>query len=64
MWENVSIVRTQQGLSEAKEAIETMLNGEIGRLLRLRLLTAKSIVDSAIQRKTSVGAHYILQEER
>ncbi len=59
MWENVSIVRTQQGLSEAKEAIEAMLNGEIGRLLRLRLLTAKSIVDSAIQRKTSIGAHYI-----
>lgn len=59
MWENVSIVRTHQGLSEVQEAIDTMLDEEIGRLLKLRLLTAKSIVDSAIQRKTSIGAHYI-----
>ncbi len=59
MWENVSIVRTHQGLSEVQEAIDAMLDEKIGRLLKLRLLTAKSIVDSAIQRKTSIGAHYI-----
>ena len=59
MWDNVSIVKTHKGLLEAKDAIEAMLAEEIGRLLKLRLLTAKVIVDSALERKTSVGVHYI-----
>lgn len=60
MWNNVSIVRTHEGLMEAKEAIESMLAGNIGRLLKLRLLTAKAIVDSALVRKASIGVHYII----
>lgn len=59
MWEKVSIVRTTTGLLEAKAAIEMMQQEEIGRLLRLRLLTAQAIVDSALARKESVGVHYI-----
>jgi L-aspartate oxidase len=59
MWEKVSIVRTTAGLLEAKSAIEVMQGKEIGRLLRLRLLTAQAIVDSALARKESVGVHYI-----
>ena len=59
MWKNVSIVRTTAGLLEAKSAIEMMQHEEIGRLLRLRLLTALAIVDSALERKESVGVHYI-----
>ncbi len=63
MWDKVSIVRTPQGLAEAKTWIDGMLKSEIGRLLKLRLLTAQSIVESALARKESVGVHYISQEE-
>lgn len=63
MWENVSIVRTPKGLQSAKEAIDAMLSGEIGRLLRLRLLTARCIVESAQKRTESIGVHFITQGE-
>ncbi len=63
MWEKVSIVRTHQGLQEAKSVIESMLQEKIGRLLKLRLLTALSIVEAALARKESRGVHYILKEE-
>jgi L-aspartate oxidase len=59
MWDKVSIVRTQQGLKEALEAIEQMINEKPGRLLRLRLLSAKEIVSSALGRSESIGVHYI-----
>ncbi len=62
MWHNVSIVRTKKGLQEAKEFIDTMLEQELGRMLRLRLLTAKSIVDSALKREKSIGVHFIKEE--
>ncbi|MCJ7765784.1 MAG: L-aspartate oxidase [Thiovulaceae bacterium] len=58
MWEQVSIVRTTKGLQDALEAIEKMLSEPIGRLLKLRLLTAREIVRSAVARKESVGVHY------
>jgi L-aspartate oxidase len=60
MWENVSIKRTPKGLNSALQAINTMLETNIGRLLRLRLLTAQSIVTSAIKRTESIGVHYIV----
>jgi L-aspartate oxidase len=60
MWENVSIKRTPQGLSEAYEAINKMLLDKVGRLLRLRLLTAQSIIVSAQKRSESIGVHYIV----
>ncbi len=63
MWENVSIVRTESGLKEAQSLITSMLEEEIGRLLKLRLLTALSIVEAALARKESVGVHYITSEE-
>ncbi|MDD2837915.1 MAG: L-aspartate oxidase [Sulfuricurvum sp.] len=61
MWENVSIVRTPKGLQRAREAIEEMLNQKIGRLLRLRLLSARCIVESAQKRSKSIGVHYMTQ---
>ncbi len=61
MWDNVSIVRTPEGLKRAKEAVESMLNEKIGRLLRLRLLTARSIVEAAQKRHESIGVHYVTQ---
>jgi L-aspartate oxidase len=59
MWTNVGIVRVRQDLIDALEEIEAYLKEDIGRLLYLRLLTAKSIVKSAIERKESIGAHFI-----
>lgn len=61
MWENVSIKRTPHGLSTALEAIDKMLSENVGRLLRLRLLTARSIVEAAQKRHESIGVHYITQ---
>jgi len=58
MWDNVSIVRTQSGLESTLEEIDKMLDDKVGRLLYLRLLTAKEIVTSALNRKESVGVHY------
>ncbi len=58
MWDHVSIVRTTEGLEGALDAINTMLKSPIGRLLKLRLLTAQEIVRSALERKESVGVHY------
>ncbi|MEA2017019.1 MAG: L-aspartate oxidase [Campylobacterota bacterium] len=59
MWINVGIVRETQELIDALEEVELFLQEDVGRLLFLRLLTAKSIIQSAINRKESIGAHYI-----
>jgi len=63
MWDNVSIVRTYEGLIEAKNFVDNLLKEELGRMLKLRLLTAKSIVDSALRRTKSIGVHFIKEEE-
>ena len=59
MWEDIGIIRTKKGLLKAKNLIYDMKNQDIGRLLRLRLNTASSIVDAALARKESLGSHYI-----
>jgi L-aspartate oxidase len=59
MWKSVGIVRTKGGLQEALGIINHWLDCEIGRIIRLRLLTAKAIVEAALRRKLSTGAHYI-----
>ncbi len=59
MWKDVGIIRTREGLLEAKNFIYDVKNREIGRLLELRLNTAASIVGAALARKTSLGSHYI-----
>ena len=61
MWDYVSIKRTPKGLNTALEAIDKMLSENVGRLLRLRLLTARSIVEAAQKRHESIGVHYITQ---
>lgn len=62
MWTHVGIVRQRQDLIDALEEIESFLSENVGRLLFLRLLTAKSIIQSAINRKNSIGAHYIKEK--
>jgi len=59
MWDKVGIIRTKKDLCEALEEIEDMLMQDVGRLLKLRLLTSKEIVKSALKREKSLGAHYI-----
>jgi len=62
MWENVSIIRTKRGLNDALSTINALLNENIGKLLKFRLLTAKSIVISALNRSESIGVHTIDEE--
>ncbi|MCD4758872.1 MAG: FAD-binding protein [Arcobacteraceae bacterium] len=62
MWTNVGIVRQRQDLIDALEEVDGFLNEKVGRLLFLRLLTAKSIIQSAVNRKQSIGAHYIKEK--
>ncbi|MRI82920.1 MAG: L-aspartate oxidase [Nitratiruptor sp.] len=59
MWHKVGIIRRRQELQEARELVEGMLDRPIGHLLRLRALTARSIIDGALARRESIGAHYI-----
>ena len=59
MWNKVGIIRKKSDLNEALGGIEVMLQSGVGRLLKLRLLTAKNIVESALKRSHSVGAHYM-----
>ncbi|QOP41929.1 L-aspartate oxidase [Sulfurimonas marina] len=62
MWENVSIIRTKRGLTDALETINALLNEKIGKLLQFRLLTAREIVLSALNRTESIGVHTIQEE--
>ncbi len=57
MWKNVGIIRKESGLKEALEFIENNIP-KLGRLTRFRFLTAREIVESALKRKKSLGAHY------
>ena len=59
MWSHASIVRDPKTLQTTLDMIEAYLKLNVGRLLFLRLLTAKSILKSALNRKKSLGAHFI-----
>ena len=63
MWTNVGIVRSKQDIIDAYDEVELYLKEDMGRLLFLRLLTAKSIIKSALERKNSIGAHYLKEKE-
>ncbi len=62
MWEKVGVIRTRQGLEEARDEINALLNEKIGKLLKFRLLTAREIVLAALRRSRSIGVHYIKEE--
>ena len=57
MWKNVGIIRNKKGLSEALEFIENTIP-KLGRMAKLRFLTARKIVKSSLKREISLGAHY------
>ncbi len=62
MWDNVAIIREKSKLIESLKKIESFLKEDVGRLLFLRLLTAKSILKAAINREKSLGAHFIKEK--
>jgi L-aspartate oxidase len=62
MWEYVGIVRTKKELEKALEIIENYLKLDLGRLLFLRLLTAREIIKAALKREKSLGAHFIKED--
>ncbi|WP_198306273.1 L-aspartate oxidase [Arcobacter vandammei] len=62
MWEQAGIVRTKKELNEALELIENYLKLDVGRLLYLRLLTAKTILKACLKREKSLGAHFIKED--
>ena len=62
MWQEVGIVRTRSGLRRALDFVDDVQHLTIGRLLGLRLKTARNIIESALNRPESVGAHYIINE--
>jgi L-aspartate oxidase len=63
MWENAAIVRKQSNLEYALSEVQKFLQQDVGRLLRLRLLTAQSILQAAVNRKESLGAHFLEKDK-
>ncbi len=62
MWENAGIIRKNSNLKKALNRIEEILELKIGKLLKLRLLTSKEIIKSALENNNSIGAHYKIKE--
>ena len=62
MWYDAGIVREEKNLMKALKRVEEMLELSIGKLLKLRLLVSKEIIQSALKRKVSLGAHYIKED--
>lgn len=60
MWKNVGIIREVEQLHTAMNAIQEMLEQPVGRLLQLRLYCARAIIEAALNRRDSLGAHYIV----
>jgi len=63
MWKYAGIVRSEKNLEKALNRVEEMLELPTGKLIRLRLLTSRVIIQSALRRKESLGAHYIRGEK-
>lgn len=61
MWYEAGILRDPEHLEKAKKRVEAMLALPIGKLLKLRLLVSLEIITSALNRKESLGAHYLQQ---
>ena len=49
-------------LKDALNKIESYLLLDVGRLLYLRLLTAKTILKASLKREKSLGAHFIKED--
>ena len=56
MWNKVGIIRNQNDLKEALSFVEESIS-KVGRMTRLRFLTAREIIKDALNKK-SIGAHF------
>ncbi|WP_331775679.1 L-aspartate oxidase [Sulfurospirillum sp. 1612] len=63
MWDNVGIIREKENLEKARQSVEDMLELPTGKLLRLRLLSSREIIKSALKREKSLGAHYLIRRD-
>jgi len=59
MWESAGVVRSRKKLEQTLLKIDSFLDKDIGKFLKLRLKTSRNIVKATIYRKESIGAHYI-----
>ncbi|MDD2384101.1 MAG: L-aspartate oxidase [Sulfurospirillaceae bacterium] len=62
MWCHAGILREEKNLEKALNRVKEMLELPIGKLLKLRLLVSREIIQSALTRKKSLGAHYMKEE--
>ena len=60
MWESAGIVRSRKKLEDTLIKIDSFLDRDIGKFLKLRLKTSRNIVKSTIYQKESLGACYII----
>jgi len=60
MWESAGIVRSRKKLENTLNKIDSFLDADIGKFLKLRLKTSRNIVKSTIYQKESLGACYII----
>ena len=58
MWSYLSIERNSLDMTKALDRVAEILKLNIGRYLKLQLLTAKKIIDSAIENRESKGVHF------
>jgi L-aspartate oxidase len=63
MWENGGVIRTTSGLKQALDKVHHWLQTPLGWFVRLRLMTAKAVLEDALNTKASIGAHYITKED-
>lgn len=62
MWNDASITRKVTDLTRADERLEELIFSKPGRMARLRLKVAQNIIRASLNRKESMGAHYIINE--
>ena len=55
-------MRDKTKLEKAFKRVEEMIELPIAKLLKLRLLVSREIIQSALKRKASLGAHYIKED--
>ncbi len=60
MWDSAGIVRSRKKLEDTLIKIDSFLDRDIGKFLKLRLKTSRNIVKSTIYQKESLGACYII----
>lgn len=59
MWSYAGIIRDTKALSHAHDALQRLSENDTGIDTKYRIKTAKKIIEGALQRKNSIGVHFI-----